>query len=264
VDRNRQIIAGHGRYEAAKLAGYTQVPVIFLDHLTETQARAYMLADNKLTDRSTWDDSKIAIHLKELTDLALDFDIEAIGFELPEIDIRIQSLDQTDAADRADEFDLASEPAVSVAGDLWILGPIVSAAVARLKMAPTATCSTMRRPPRLLQIHPYNVAIDGHVSGNGRITHREFPMATGEMSEVEFTEFLTASLSLICAHTVAARWCTCAWTGATWWRCMLPAARQDAILLNLCVWSKSNGGLARFTVPATNSSSSSGMARKPI
>jgi len=73
IDRNRKIIAGHGRYEAAKLLGFAQVPVIFLDHLSETQAKAYMLADNKLTDRSTWDDGKVAIQLKELSELVLDF-----------------------------------------------------------------------------------------------------------------------------------------------------------------------------------------------
>src|ERR1700729_3732445 len=50
IDRNRQIVAGHGRYEAAKLLGHAQVPVVFLDHLTEIQAKAYQLADNKLTD----------------------------------------------------------------------------------------------------------------------------------------------------------------------------------------------------------------------
>jgi ParB-like chromosome segregation protein Spo0J len=123
VDRSRQIIAGHGRYEAAKLSGHTQVPVIFLDHLTEIQAKAYMLADNKLTDRSTFDDAKVAVQLKELSDLVLEFDIEAIGFELPEIDFRIQSLDASDATDRADEFEAATGPAVSMAGDLWLLGP---------------------------------------------------------------------------------------------------------------------------------------------
>jgi hypothetical protein len=56
IDKNGKIIAGHGRYEAAKLLGLTLVPVIRLEHLTEAQARAYMLADNKLTDRSTYRD----------------------------------------------------------------------------------------------------------------------------------------------------------------------------------------------------------------
>src|ERR1700676_3949401 len=103
IDKNRQIVAGHGRYEASKLLELTQVPVIFLDHLTETQAKAYLLADNQLTDRSTWDDAKVAVQLKELSELVLDFDIEAIGFELPEIDFRIQSLDPPEVADNADE-----------------------------------------------------------------------------------------------------------------------------------------------------------------
>jgi ParB-like chromosome segregation protein Spo0J len=90
ADRNHKIVAGHGRYEAALLLGIDKVPVILLDHLTPTQAKAYLVADNKLSDRSTWDDNKLAIQLKELSDLVLDFDIEATGFEPPEIDLRIQ------------------------------------------------------------------------------------------------------------------------------------------------------------------------------
>jgi ParB-like chromosome segregation protein Spo0J len=120
IDKHKQIIAGHGRLEAAKLNGYTYAPVICLEHLTEAQARAYMLADNKLTDRSSWDEAALAVHLKELSELALDFDIEAIGFELPEIDFRIQSLDITEDTDRADEFNAAVGSAVSRIGDLWL------------------------------------------------------------------------------------------------------------------------------------------------
>src|SRR5882757_1180662 len=114
VDKNNKIVAGHGRYEAAKLLGLDKVPIVSLSHLTETQARAYLLTDNKLTDRSTWDDNKLAIHLKELSDLVLDFDIEAIGFEPPEIDLRIQSLD---SALDDDQFELATGPVVSRTGD---------------------------------------------------------------------------------------------------------------------------------------------------
>src|SRR5471030_160694 len=105
IDKNRKIVAGHGRYEAARHLRLAQVPIIRLEHLNEAQARAYMLADNKLTDRSTWDDGKLAVHLKELSELADDFDIEAIGFELPEMDFRIQSLDTPEVADDADQFE---------------------------------------------------------------------------------------------------------------------------------------------------------------
>ena len=122
VDKTSQIVAGHGRYEAARFLGLERIPVISLDHLTEAQARAYLLADNKLAERSSWDDASLALQLKELSELALDFDFEAIGFELPEVDLRIQSLDPTDNADRADEFRNAVGPAVSLPGDLWLLG----------------------------------------------------------------------------------------------------------------------------------------------
>jgi DNA modification methylase len=243
ADRDGKVLAGHGRLEAAALLGLQHVPVILLEHLSEAQARAYMLSDNKLTDRSTWDDHKVAIQLKELSELAIEFDLDTTGFELPEIDLRIQSLDEDDAADRADEFEISAGPAVSVAGDLWYLGRHrlycgsaldEQAYTALLQGAKAAACFT---DP------PYNVKIDGHVSGLGRVTHREFAMASGEMSEIEFTRFLTGSLSSICSHTLP---------GAIIYACMdwrhmtemLAATRATPCeLLNLCVWAKSNGGM---------------------
>jgi ParB-like chromosome segregation protein Spo0J len=79
TDGEGNILAGHARYEASKLLGLKKVPTIPIGHLTETQARAFMLADNQLSNRSTWDDVKLATHLRELSVLALDFDIEAMA-----------------------------------------------------------------------------------------------------------------------------------------------------------------------------------------
>jgi DNA modification methylase len=243
IDKDRQIVAGHGRYEAAKLLGLTDVPVVFLEHLNPTQATAYMLADNKLTDRSAWDDVKVATRLKELSELALEFDIEATGFEPPEIDFRIQSLDDTDAADKADEFNFASGPAVSTLGDLWFLGSHRLYCGSALENSTYETLFENEKAAAAFTDPPYNVRIDGHVSGNGRITHREFPMAAGEMSDAEFTDFLTASVSLICSHTIP---------GALIYSCMdwrhmgemLAAGRASGCdLMSVCVWAKSNGGL---------------------
>src|SRR5260370_31652359 len=76
VDKNNKIVAGHGRYEAAMVLGIDKVPIILLDHLTPTQARAYILADNKLTDRPTWDDPKLPLHLNELPHLVIAFHFE--------------------------------------------------------------------------------------------------------------------------------------------------------------------------------------------
>jgi DNA modification methylase len=246
IDGNGKIIAGHGRYEAAKLLGCTHVPVIFLDHLTETQATAFRLADNKLSDRSTWDDAKVAVQLKELSELVLDFDIEAIGFELPEIDFRIQSLDSPDTADNADEFNVVTGPAVSVAGDLWQLGP--HRLCCGNSLDPSAYIALMQteKAAAVFTDPPYNVKIDGHVCGSGSITHREFAMASGEMTEEQFTDFLSASLTSLCAHSKP---------GALIYACMdwrhmgemLAAGRSSRCdFLNLCVWAKTNGGMGSF------------------
>jgi DNA modification methylase len=243
IDTNKQIIAGHGRYEAAKLLGIARVPVICLDHLTEAQARAYMLADNKLTDRSSWDDAALAVHLKELSDLVLDFDIEAIGFEPPEIDFRIQSLDGTEVADMADEFDVAVGPAVSRFGDLWRLGDHRLYCGSALDATAYNTVLGTANAAAVFTDPPYNVKIDGHVCGSGDTKHREFAMASGEMTEDEFATFLTTSLELACTHTVG---------GGLVYACMdwrhigemLAAGRAAGCdLLNLCVWVKSNGGM---------------------
>jgi DNA modification methylase len=243
INKNKQIIAGHGRYEAAKLNGCMQVPVICLEHLTEAQARAYMLADNKLTDRSSWDDTKLALHLQELSELALDFDIEAIGFELPEIDFRVQSLDMTEIAETADEFNAAVGPAVSHIGDLWLLnnhrlycGSALDATAYDIILGTAKAAAVFTDPP-------YNVKIDGHVCGGGAVKHREFAMGSGEMTEDEFAHFLTQTLELASSH--AAR-------GAIVYACMdwrhmgeiLAAGRATGCdLLNLCIWVKSNGGM---------------------
>jgi hypothetical protein len=122
IDRQSRVVAGHGRLEAANLLGMEQVPVISLGDLTEAQAQAYMLADNKLTDRSTWDEDVLAGHLKELSEMVVDFDIEDTGFELPEIDLLILGLEDRPEADALDEFQTEAGPAVTRLGDLWHLG----------------------------------------------------------------------------------------------------------------------------------------------
>jgi DNA modification methylase len=242
VDKNNKIVAGHGRYEAAMLLGIDKVPVILLDHLTPTQAKAYMLADNALTDRSTWDDPKLAIQLKELSDLVLDFDIEAIGFEPPEIDLRIQSLDSAlEEAD--DEFELSTGPVVSRTGDLWLLGSHRLYCGSALDATNCDTLSNGEKAAAAITDPPFNLKIDGHVSGNGKTSHREFAMASGEMSEAEFTGFLYQTFQRIIAY--------CRDGAMIYsfmdWRHMaeiLAAGRAANLdLLNLCLWAKTNGGM---------------------
>ncbi len=153
VDKANRVVAGHGRLEAAKRLELAEAPVIRLEHLSEQQAKAYMLADNKLTDRSTWDDGKVAIVLKELSDIALDFEIEATGFEPPEIDLRIQSLEPPDeSTDSADEFETLEGPPVSRLGDL--LTTTASSAGTPWIRAPMTRSSLERKPQPSSPIPP--------------------------------------------------------------------------------------------------------------
>jgi DNA modification methylase len=243
INRNSQIIAGHGRFEAAKLLGCVEVPVVWLEHLTEAQAKAYLLADNKLTDRSSWDDAALAARLKELTELAIDFEVEDIGFELPEIDFRIQSLDAADELDLADEFQPCSGPAVSQCSDLWLLGDHRLYCGSALEASAYDVLLEGAKAAAVFADPPYNVKIDGHVCGSGAIKHQEFAMASGEMTPAEFERFLCEANGLIGAH---------AEPGAVVFACMdwrhmgemLAAGRAACFdLINLCVWVKSNGGM---------------------
>ena len=82
VDAELKVIAGPGRLLACRELGWTEVPTLCLDHLTTAQARAFMIADNRLTEIATWDDRLLAQQLKDLSLLGLDFSLEVIGFEI--------------------------------------------------------------------------------------------------------------------------------------------------------------------------------------
>jgi ParB-like nuclease domain len=120
IDAEQSVIAGHGRVLAAKALGWTEVPVIAIEHLDAAQRRAFAIADNRLTENSTWDDRLLADQLKGLSILDLSFDLEATGFDMGEIDFRIESLEEKpEAPDPADQLPSLQERAVGRVGDLW-------------------------------------------------------------------------------------------------------------------------------------------------
>src|ERR1700731_3996449 len=126
IDRDNNVIAGHGRLLACRELGWTEVPTLRLDHLTPAQARAFMIADNRLTEIASWDDQLLAEQLKDLSLLGLDFSIEVTGFEMGEIDLRIAALQ--DMPEQADDDpadavpELPMRPPLSKIGDVWLLG----------------------------------------------------------------------------------------------------------------------------------------------
>lgn len=245
IDATQAVIAGHGRVRAAKLLGMKTVPAIRLEHLTREQVRGYVIADNKIAENAGWDRDLLAIELQALAEIDLGFDLEVLGFETAEIDLLIgeaANIDDEDPADVVPPTD-PDRPIVTQPGDLWAIGPhrllcgnaLDGSSYARLLGGDTA---------RLVFVDPpYNVPIEGHVSGLGRIRHSEFAMASGEMSEAEFTSFLDTALGHHAAHSS---------NGALHFVCMdwrhvgelLAAGRSlYSELKNLCIWLKSNAGM---------------------
>ena len=243
VDAQLNVVAGHGRVLACRQLGWTEIPTISLDHLTPAQAKAYMIADNRLTETSTWDDKLLAESLKELSMLDLDFQLDAIGFDMGEIDFRIQSLDGTVDIDPADKLPAPATKPVSSPGDLWLLGPHRVLCADSLNPDSYDRLMSGQLASVVFEDPPYNVAIDGHVGGKGAIKHREFAMATGEMSAAKFTEFLTVVFGHAARHSKK---------GSIHFQCMdwrhvaeITAAGQAAYteLKNICVWNKNVGGM---------------------
>ena len=117
-----QIIAGHGRVQAAQHLGLSQVPVLVLDHLTEAQRRAYVIADNKLAENAGWDEALLASELKALA--GEGFDLDLTGFDAGEVDALFDAASGGDSAEAAGEDDTPEpEPTVvSRPGDIWLLG----------------------------------------------------------------------------------------------------------------------------------------------
>ncbi|GAA0788165.1 DNA methylase N-4 [Roseibium denhamense] len=247
VADDNTIIAGHGRVEAAKLIGLTTVPIRKLSHLSETEVRAYILADNKLAENAGWDRDLLAIEMQGLLDL--DFDIEDLGFSTAEIDLTIgdaQTASSTAERSLDDVEPVVAGPVVTQSGDLWHLGQH------RLLCGDARSPEDVGRlccgkPASLLFTDPpYNVPIDGHVSGLGNIKHREFALASGEMEKAGFTDFLTQSLRAAASQLV---------DGAIAFVCMDWRHMREVLdaghsvfedLKNLCVWNKTNGGMGSF------------------
>jgi len=247
VDDENQIIAGHGRVEAAKVLGIDAVPTCRLSHLSEAEKRAYILADNKLAEQAGWDQELLAIELQGLIDL--DFDVDLTGFAMPEIDLILEDAFEAKGEPSGPEDDVpepAPGPAVTQLGDLWISGNHrLLCGDARAQTA-YDTLLDGAKAQFVFTDPPYNVAIDGNVCGLGRIRHREFAMASGEMSEDEFTSFLQTVFGRLAENTIdgSIHDICMDWRHASE---MLAAGRAVySELKNLCVWNKSNAGMGSF------------------
>lgn len=239
VDATGQVIAGHGRLAAAQLLGLEQVPTLCLDWLSDAEQRAYVIADNRLAERAGWDRSLLALELGELCDLEIDETLT--GFELAEIELILDAGEPI----TADEFDAASSsgPAVCQIGDLWQLGRHRLLCGDALDHDSYGRLMGRDRARLVVTDPPYNVPIGGHVSGLGKVRHREFVQGVGEMSDREFLQFLSSALG---AMAKVSREGSLHYVFMDWRHLPELIAAGRAVhddWLNLCVWAKSNAGM---------------------
>jgi DNA modification methylase len=244
VDDGLMIIAGHGRVAAAKKLGLEEVPVVRLSHLSEADKRAYVIADNRLAEKAGWDREILAIELQGLVELK--YEIELTGFEIAEIDLMLDAAVDADPNGPQTPEDATpappDEPATRL-GDIWTLGRHRLICGDALASHTYTRLMGSERAQAMFTDPPYNVAIDGFAGGKGKLKRREFAMASGEMSKPAFEAFLSTTLKNAAAQLQ---------DGAIAYVCMdwrhlgeLLGAGEAAFdeLKNLCVWTKSNGGM---------------------
>jgi DNA modification methylase len=242
VDAQNKLVAGHARLLAAKTLGLKIIPAIRIDYLSETEKRAYMLADNKLAENAGWDPELLKIELTYLNQLDVEIDVELSGFSMPEIDLILGA-----AVPNNDEPPLPALPSagdtIVQLGDLWQLGPHRLVCGDCREAATVARLMSGQQARLIFTDPPYNVPIDGHARGLGQIHHPDFAMACGEMSAPEFVAFLVASLGRMAAVSLP---------GSLHYVCMdwrhieaLLAAGREVYddVVNLCIWNKSSGGM---------------------
>lgn len=246
VAEDGTIIAGEARVEAASRVGMTEIPVIIAHHWSPGQVRAYRLADNKLASMAQWDTKALAIELAAI----IEFDespIEILGWDTAEIDLILEDeVASDDSSGSSDPADAQVEPPlnpVSWPGDLWHLGTHRLLCGSSLDAASWSTLLADDSAAMVFTDPPYNVPVSGHICGLGKVSHDEFAMASGEMSKVEFTAFLTHFIGKMVPHLK---------DGAVLDVCMdhrhagelISAMDKNGLAhLNLCVWNKSNGGM---------------------
>jgi DNA modification methylase len=243
TDDAGRIVAGHGRVEAARQLGLKLVPTLPLSHLSEADARAYALADNRLAEKSGWDDDLLRIELSELESV-VSFDLELTGFSSGELELLL------DPPTKDERLSETPEPKRATAGiergDLWLLGEHRLLCGDAREPSDFARLMGEERARMVFSDPPYNVPIDGFVGGLGGVKHQEFAMASGEMSPAQFTEFLATAFQNAQAVSI---------DGAVHYQCMdwrhieeMMAAGRSVYskLLNLCVWSKDSAGMGTF------------------
>lgn len=244
IDGDDRIISGLALWQVAKHLGLPEVMAIRIEYLSEPQIKALMIALNQLGDLSSWDDAALNAILLDLHQLDLDFDIEATGFAEIEIELRVQDLDFTEPDEAA--LIVGEGPTMVSAGELWKLGDHLLLCGDALLETSWSDLMGTDLAAAVVTDPPFNVEIDGHVSGGGKHRHREFAVASGELSGAEFTGFLRTAMRN--AHRYSAPGSVHYW--AMDWRHVVEIGTAGHAVyerfLNMAVWAKNRPGMGSF------------------
>jgi DNA modification methylase len=249
VGESNDVIAGHGRLQAAKQLGLVRVPVVRLGHLSDAEKRAYILADNKIALNAGWDSELLATELSELADLSLesDFELEITGFETGEIDVILTDFETPTPSPAPEDHipDVMAAP-ITQPGDIWHLGAHKLLCGDARESGSAEVLFGGETASLVVTDPPYNVPVQGHVGGRGRTKHSEFAFASGEMTDAEFESFLRDSLHVMQAQVTdgALLYVFMDWRSI---ESLLTVGRSLGLSLkNICVWNKSNPGQGSF------------------
>jgi len=248
IDQDGLIIGGQGMFEVARQLGFTEVPTVRIDHLDEADVRLLRLALNKIGEESHWNSIELADEWRELQPLTMDLGYEVSGFATPEIDNLLHESPSKDQQETDDQLVEPGEPGseVSRSGDLWILGVHKVLCGSSLETANLQLLMGVELARMVLTDHPYNVKIHGNVSGLGKVRHREFVQASGEMSEAQFTEFLTTSIAALAdsCRDGALLYMFMDWRHQ--WEILSGIRAADLTPVNMAVWVKGVPGMGGF------------------
>jgi DNA modification methylase len=241
INAEGRVVAGWGLVLAAKQLGLTEVPAISLTGLSDPELRALRLALNRIPEDSGWDREALTLEFSEILELAPNIDLEISGFEMGEIDFLLDG-GGLDEEGELPSIDGAATP-VSRVGDLWLMDMHCLLCGDALLAESYALVLGTEQADMVFTDPPYNVPIDGNVSGLGAVKHADFAMASGELSSPEFESFLKTSLGPAALRSI---------DGALHFLCMDWRHMREVLavgeeiyseLKNLCVWNKSNAGM---------------------
>lgn len=245
IDENDRILAGHGRVAAAKAMGMASVPVVRVEGMTEADRKAYVIADNRLAEMAEWDEELLRLELGAILELDAGFDLELTGFAAGELEGLLEAIDKENSEEEVPEV-RANSRAVSEPGQLWQLGRHRLICGDSRDPAVYERLLGSERAQMVFTDPPYNVPVNGHVCGLGKVKHAEFAMASGEMDAVQFTAFLEEVLRNLRDHSAAG---SIHYVCMDWRHMREMLAAGDVVydeLKNLVVWNKDNGGMGAF------------------